>query len=180
MAEPRPVFTRLKLGRKGYDADRVDAFVDRVLDRVNGGVQDSEGLSSHELAIETFDEARGSSAYAEEEVDQWRREMRQQISDLEKRLHEEDIPQEREGSAMDIGAPPHYADRFPRVSRAVLGFDVHEVDQAMDQMRAAFQAGQGPTAQEILSLTFHEENGGYRQVAVAQALELIAMARNAR
>jgi len=175
----RPEFTRLKLGRKGYDAEQVDAFVDRVLAHLSGGETDGAGMSSHELAIEVFDEARGASAYDEEQVDTWRREMRRQISESEKSLHEEDLPSEREGSAIDMSAPPHYADRFPRVSRAVLGFAVTEVDEVMDRLRAAFQSGHPPTAEEILSLSFHEENGGYRQVAVAQTIELIAMARRA-
>lgn len=176
MAEARPEFTRLKIGRKGYDADQVDAFVDRVMTHVNSG-PGAASMSSHELAIEIFDEARGSSAYDEEQVDAWRREMRQRITDMENSLHEEDVPRGEEGSALDMSAPPHYADRFPRVSRAVLGFSVSEVDAEMDRLRAAFHNGAAPSAEQILSISFHEENGGYRQVAVAQTLELIALAR---
>ena len=74
MAVPRPEFTRLKIGRKGYAADAVDTFVDRVLEHVNAPSHDGGGLSSHELAIEVFDEARGSSPYDEDQVDAWRRE----------------------------------------------------------------------------------------------------------
>lgn len=177
MPETRPEFTRLKMGRKGYDAAQVDAFVDRVLNHLAGGARDGGELSSHELAIEVFDEARGSSAYDEPQVDTWRREMRQRISTMERQLHEEDLPRQREGSAIDMGAPPHYADRFPRVSRAVLGFAVDEVDAAMQSLKEALGSAQPPSAEQILAISFREENGGYRQVAVAQALELIAMAR---
>ena len=180
MAVPRPEFTRLKIGRKGYAVEAVDAFVDRVLEHVNAPSHDGYGLSSHELAIEVFDEARGSSAYDEDQVDAWRREMRRLISEMEKNVREEDLPRQREGSMVDMSAPPHFADRFPRVSRAVLGFSVPEVDEAMARLRADLHAGQPPTADQILALTFHEENGGYRQVAVAQTLELIALARRAQ
>ncbi|WP_153505185.1 hypothetical protein [Cumulibacter manganitolerans] len=179
MAEPRPEFSTLKLGRKGYECTAVDTFVDRVLRRVNED-RTHDGMSSHELAMPLFDEARGSSAYDEDQVDAWLKEMRTRIQAMESSLHEEDIPTGREeGSVLDMGAPPHYADRFPRVSRAVLGFATAEVDQAMEQLRAAFAGGQAPTAEQILSLSFAEEQGGYRQVAVAQTLELIAMARRA-
>ena len=178
MAEPRPEFSTLKLARKGYEISAVDAFVDRVLGRVNGD-RGRDGMSSHELAMPLFDEARGSSAYDEEQVDTWLKEMRGRIQDMESNLHEQDIPKGGEGSVLDMGAPPHYADRFPRVSRAVLGFATAEVDQAMEQLRSAFAAGQAPTAEQILALSFQQEQGGYRQVAVAQTLELIAMARRA-
>lgn len=180
MVVPAPEFSTLKLGRKGYERSVVDAFVERVLQRVNND-RSPDGMSSHELAMPLFDEARGSAAYDEDQVDAWLKEMRAEIQRMETSLHEEDIAPagEREGSVIDMPAPPHFADRFPRVSRSVLGFSVREVDEAMDSLRAAFTQGNPPAAEQILGLAFNEEQGGYRQIAVAQTLELIAMARRA-
>lgn len=180
MVVPTPEFSTLKLGRKGYERSVVDAFVERVLQRVNDE-RALDGMSSHELAMPLFDEARGSAAYDENEVDAWLKDMRAQIQQLESSLHEEDIPTSgREGSVLDMAAPSHFADRFPRVSRSVLGFAAREVDEAMESLRTAFTAGNPPAAEQILSLAFNEEHGGYRQIAVAQTLELIAMARRAK
>lgn len=182
MAVPRPEFNKPKLGRKGYEVTAVDAFVDRVLQRVNED-RSPDGMSSHELAMPLFDESRGSSAYDEAEVDAWLKDMRARIREIEASVHEEDLPAQsadRGGSVLDMTAPPHYADRFPRVSRAVLGFAVSQVDATMERLRADFAAGTGPTADDILALAFDEEQGGYRQVAVAQTLELLAMARRAQ
>ena len=180
MVVPHPEFSTLKLGRKGYERSAVDTFVERVLQRVNDD-RSVGGMSSHELAMPLFDEARGSAAYDEDQVDAWLKEMRTEIQRLESSLHEEDIPTgDREGSIVDMAAPPHFADRFPRVSRSVLGFSTREVDEAMEALRLAFTQGDPPTAEHILGLAFNEEHGGYRQIAVAQTLELIAMARRTR
>lgn len=180
MVVPTPEFSTLKLGRKGYERSAVDAFVQRVLQRVNDE-RALDGMSSHELAMPLFDEARGSSAYDEDQVDIWLKQMRTEIQRMESSLHEEDIPTgDRDGSVLDMAAPAHFADRFPRVSRSVLGFASREVDDAMEALRLAFAQGTPPAAEQILGLAFNEEHGGYRQIAVAQTLELIAMARRAR
>lgn len=180
MVVPAPQFSTLKLGRKGYERSAVDAFVARVLHRVNDD-RSVDGMPSHELAMPLFDEARGSAAYDEDQVDAWLKQMRTEVQRLEQSLHEEDLPPEnREGSVVDMAAPPHFADRFPRVSRSVLGFSIKEVDQAMESLRQSLIGAQPPTAEEILALAFNEEHGGYRQIAVAQVLELIAMARRVR
>lgn len=178
MAVAHPDFSTLKSLRKGYEKGSVDEFVARVLHRVNEDRSPS-GMSSHELAMPLFDEARGAHAYDEDEVDAWLKQMRAHIQQLEQSMREEDLPADGEGSIVDMAAPPHYADRFPRVSRAVLGFAASEVDEAMTSLRGAFAAGEAPSAEQILAMSFGEEHGGYRQIAVAEALELIAMARRA-
>lgn len=180
MVVPTPEFSTLKLARKGYERSAVDTFVERVLQRVNDE-RALDGISSHELAMPLFDEARGSAAYDEDQVDTWLKEMRTEIQRMESSLREDDIPKgDRDGSIVDMAAPAQFADRFPRVSRSVLGFSPREVDDAMESLRRSFTQGDSPTAEHILGLAFNEEHGGYRQVAVAQALELIAMARRAK
>lgn len=177
MREARPEFDRPKMGRKGYSATEVDSFVDKVLDRVNRD-RSHDGMSAGEIGIMFFTEERGSSAYDSAQVDEWLARMKDRVAEVEERLHENDLPEEREGSIVDMPAAPHFADRFPRVSRAVLGFSVPEVDDAMERLRAELAGPTPPTGHQILGLAFSEEPGGYRQAAVAQSLEMIAIARD--
>ncbi|WP_134323120.1 hypothetical protein [Cumulibacter soli] len=180
MVVPTPEFGAAKRGRKGYERAAVDAFVERVLERVNTD-RSPDGMSSHELAMPLFDEARGAAAYDEPSVDEWLKDMRKRIQELESTVREEDIANPgREGSVQEMAAPQHFDDRFPRVSRSVLGFAADEVNDAMDNLRASLNTSQAPSPEQILGLSFTEEHGGYRQVAVAEALELIALARRAR
>jgi len=164
------------MGRKGYNSGEVDNFVDLIIAKLKGKPE-GEGVTSADLGIMVFHEERGASAYDSEEVDGWLERVRPKVKSVEGKLREEDLPADREGSAIDMAAPPHYADRFPRVSRAVLGFAVDDVDDAMDTLRNRLSGASAPSAEEIMAMSFREQPGGYRQVAVAQTLELIALAR---
>ena len=166
------------MGRKGYNVDEVDKFVDLIVAKLKGKPE-GDGVTAADLGVMVFHEERGSSAYDSEEVDDWISRMRPKVKSVEGHIREEDLPIDRPGSVIDMAAPPHYADRFPRVSRAVLGFAIEEVDAAMDTLRAELSGSKAPTGQQIMALSFRERPGGYRQVAVASALELIALAREA-
>jgi len=164
------------LGRKGYNSSEVDNFVDLIVAKLKGKPE-GDGVTSADLGIMVFHEERGAAAYDSEAVDEWIARMRPKVKSVEGQLREEDLPADRPGSAIDMAAPPHYADRFPRVSRAVLGFAVDDVDEAMDRLRDLLSGAAPPSAAEIMAMSFREQPGGYRQVAVARALELIALAR---
>lgn len=176
MSTEAPQFGTVRRGRKGYAIAEVDDFVGRVLERVNGDTS-HDGLASGDIGVMWFNQARGSSAYDAEEVDQWLAAMRLVVEQQERSRREKDLPGERERSVLDMPAPPHYADRFPRVSRAVLGYTVAEVDRAMDELRADLAGPTPPSAAQVAAITFGEEAGGYRQEAVTSVLELIALAR---
>ena len=79
-----------------------------------------------------------------------------------------------------MARPTHYADRFPRVSRAGPGFADDEVDAWLDRLRDELQAGTAPNAEQIRQVSFREQSGGYRQGAVTEMLVLLALARQAR
>ncbi len=166
------------MGRKGYNHDEVDSFVDLIIAKLKGKPE-GDGVTAADLGVMVFHEERGASAYDAAEVDEWIARVRPKVKSVEGQLREEDLPADRPGSVIDMAAPPHYADRFPRVSRAVLGFAVDDVDAAMDTLRTQLSEGDAPSAKQIMDLSFREQPGGYRQVAVAQTLELIALAREA-
>ncbi len=166
------------MGRKGYNHDEVDSFVDLIIAKLKGKPE-GDGVTAADLGVMVFHEERGASAYDSDEVDEWITRVRPKVKAVEGRRREEDLPADRPGSVIDMAAPPHYADRFPRVSRAVLGFAIDDVDDAMDLLRAQLSGADAPTSKQIMDLSFREQSGGYRQVAVAQTLELIALARDA-
>lgn len=174
----RPEFSKPRMGRKGYNHDEVDSFVDLIIAKLKGKPE-GDGVTAADLGVMVFHEERGASAYDSDEVDEWITRVRPKVKAVEGRRREEDLPADRPGSVIDMAAPPHYADRFPRVSRAVLGFAIDDVDDAMDLLRAQLSGADAPTSKQIMDLSFREQSGGYRQVAVAQTLELIALARDA-
>lgn len=166
------------MGRRGYNHEEVDGFVDLIIAKLKGKPE-GDGVTAVDLGIMVFHEERGASAYDSDQVDEWIARVRPKVKSVEGQLREEDLPADRPGSVIDMAAPPHYADRFPRVSRAVLGFVIDDVDAAMDTLRTQLSGADAPSAKQIMDLSFREQPGGYRQVAVAQTLELIALARDA-
>lgn len=172
----RPSFNRPKIGRKGYRADEVDSFVELIFARLEGRPEGA-AVTAVDLGIMVFHEDRGAEAYSQDEVDEWLQVVRPSVKAAETVEREVAPSPDRPGSAKDIAAPPHFADRFPRVSRAVLGYAVDEVDSVLETLRAQLTGSRPPTAEDIRWIKFSERQGGYRQPAVDQALELIALAR---
>lgn len=174
----RPEFSRPKLGRKGYNSKEVDDFVDLVIAKLKGRAAGA-AITEKDLGMMVFHDERGGAAYDSDEVDGWLQRMRPRVRDSDAMVREEDLPEDREGSVVDMAAPPHFADRFPRVSRSVLGLAIDDVDRAMDHLREHLVGPNPPSGAQILSISFREQPGGYRPKAVAAALELIAIARDA-
>lgn len=174
----RPEFSRPKFGRKGYRAEEVDGFVDLIMARLEGRPE-GEGVVAADVGVMVFHEERGAEAYAADEVDDWLQRVRPKVRDAESRVRSDASAPDRPGSVIDMPAPPHFADRFPRVSRAVLGYAIEDVDAALETLRAQLSGSVAPGADAIRALDFREQQGGYRQVAVDQALELVALARAA-
>lgn len=175
----RPDFPKPKLGRRGYDTTEVENFVDLIIAKLKGQPEGA-GVTEKDLGIMVFRDGRGSTAYDSDAVDDWIARMRPKLKTLDVQVREQDLPTDRPGSVDDMAAPPHFADRFPRVSRAVLGFAIEDVDNAMDTLRSQLSGSTAPSSTKIMALSFREQSGGYRQIAVAQALELIALARDAQ
>lgn len=178
MLVSRPDFPKPKLGRRGYDTAEVDGFVDLIIAKLKGRPE-GDAVTEKDLGIMIFRDGRGSSAYDSDAVDDWIARIRPKLKSIDVQVREQDLPTDRPGSVVDMAAAPHFADRFPRVSRAVLGFAIEDVDSAMDTLRSQLSGNVAPSGEQIMALSFREQSGGYRQIAVAQALELIALAREA-
>jgi DivIVA domain-containing protein len=171
-----PDFRPPRFGRRGYDPAEVDAFVALVAACVDGA-PDGDAITAGDVRAMVFHSApKGQKGYAADEVDDWLQQVAPEVAAAE-RMHRSDgaAPTRRANTVVEMAAPPHFADHFPRVSRALMGYSVADVDRLLEDVYARLRQGVPVSEMELLRPQIGEQQGGYRQSAVMFVLELIAL-----
>jgi DivIVA domain-containing protein len=160
---------------KGYDKKSVDAFVSRARRAFEAGGepltaadvrQASFPLVRHGYAIASVDAALGriedafaarerSTAVAEAGVQAWvghTRELAQEVLDR-------------------LSRPPQH--RFDRVSALRYGYRVSEVDLVTDKLARYLETGESVTVEQVRSVAFRMQRGGYRETQVDAVLDAV-------
>lgn len=173
---PRPGFAAPRRGRRGYDREEVDRFVELVLARVEGR-PGGEAVTAADLGVMVFHSApRGAPAYDSGAVDAWLERARPVVAQAETQLRSGPADESAADSVIGMATPPHFTDRFPRVSRVIVGFSVEQVDALLASVRQRLIAGEPIDPEEVSGAPLTEERGGYRQSAVTDVLDLLALA----
>lgn len=176
----RPQFRPGKYGRKGYACHEVDAFVNLVMAKLHGHPQ-GDAITAADLRVMVFHEpAKGEQAYSIEDVDGWLELVRPAVIEADNRARADVSAQSRPDTVIDMPAPPHFADRFPRVSRAVVGYSTQDVDSFLDLIHRRLERGDVVSESDLQSLPIGEQKGGYRQTAVHSTLDLVVLALRQR
>lgn len=175
-----PQFRAPRFGRRGYATHEVDTFVALVLRKL-AGHPDGDAVTAADLRIMIFHEPpRGDRGYAADDVDDWMEQVMPQVAASERTRRSDGSEPARPHSVIDMPAPPHFADRFPRVSRAVIGYSIQDVDAFLDLIRRRLERGDMVDESDLAGLPIGEQQGGYRQTAVHQTLDLLALALRRR
>ncbi|WP_194398209.1 DivIVA domain-containing protein [Microbacterium atlanticum] len=160
---------------KGYDKQPVDDFLARARAAFEDGSDDLTSadirraafpLVRHGYAIASVDAALGriedafaarerSAAVAEAGARAWvgqTRELAQEVLDR-------------------LSRPAQH--RFDRVSRLRYGYRVSEVDLVADKLARYLETGESVTVEQVRSVAFRMQRGGYRETQVDAVLDAV-------
>ncbi|MEI3845001.1 MULTISPECIES: DivIVA domain-containing protein [unclassified Microbacterium] len=171
----RTAFPEAHGREKGYDKQPVDEFLARARTSFEQGTDDLSSadirqaafpLVRHGYAIASVDAALGriedafaarerSTAVAEAGVQAWvghTRELAQEVLDR-------------------LSRPPQQ--RFDRVSALRYGYRVSEVDLVTDKLARYLETGESVTVEQVRSVAFRMQRGGYRETQVDAVLDAV-------
>lgn len=172
---PRASFPEARGREKGYDKRAVDEFLDRARVAFESG---SPSLTSadvrrvafplvrHGYAIASVDAALGriedafaarerSNAVAKSGVNEWVGHARETAQTVLDRLLR---PRKQ---------------RFDRVSALRYGYRIDEVDLVSDKIARYLQTGDALTVEQVRSVAFRMQRGGYREAQVDAVLDAV-------
>ncbi len=174
-ATPAAAFPEARGREKGYDKRAVDAFLARARDAFEvGGApltaievrQVSFPLVRHGYAIASVDAALGriEDAFA----------ARERASVLSTAGAHEWVGQTRETAqaVLDRLARPK-RQRFERVSALRYGYRIDEVDLVSDKLARYLETGDSVTVEQVRSVAFRMQRGGYREEQVDAVLDAV-------
>ncbi|GIT79315.1 hypothetical protein LLS1_09840 [Leifsonia sp. LS1] len=162
--------------KQGYDVEQVDAFLQTARRAYDDDA--SAPLTSADIRRTAFSMQKGG--YSTTHVD----------AALE-RLEDAFAQREREGARQRIGDEAWFADarstaqvvlnrldrpvghRFDRVSFLTLGYHRQDVDRFANRLVKYFQDGRPMSVEEVRTVTFREQRGGYREVQVDLLLDSV-------
>jgi DivIVA domain-containing protein len=161
--------------QKGYEKSAVDAFLDRARMSFETGAEDLTSadvrraafpLVRHGYAIAPVDAALGriEDAFAA-------RERTSAMSRAGARAwvgHTRDTAQ----TVLDRLSRPR-RERFDRVSALRYGYRIDEVDLVSDKIARYLETGDSLTAEQVRSVAFRMQRGGYREVQVDAVLDAV-------
>jgi len=171
-------FPRARKGRLGYDIDEVEEFLEEA--------RRAYTAENPELSVVTADSIRTTAfsmrkdGYSTTHVD----------AALE-RLEDAFAAREREREIARQGDEAWYADarataqeildravrpkgkRFQRVSILTIGYSVADVDAFADRIAGYFQNGDALTTDDVRTIAFRSQRGGYREAQVDYLLDTV-------
>ena len=171
-------FPRSRRSRPGYNIDEVEDFLEEArraytADRGTAGIVSAESIRRMAFSIK-------KGGYAPAQVD----------AALE-RLEDAFAARERERALAEAGDAAWYAKarstaqvildrlarkrgkRFHRVSPFTNGYRAKDVDEFADRLVDYFQHGKAMSIDEVRTVVFRSEKGGYREVQVDLLLDAV-------
>lgn len=173
-APPSAAFPEEGGRRKGYDRAAVDEFLARARDSFESG--SDVALTANDVRLASFPLAR--RGYSIESVDA-----------ALGRIEDAFAAREREAALGAVGAREWVGQaretaqevldrltrrrkhRFDRVGALRYGYRVDEVDLIADRLAAYLESGEPVTVEQVRSVAFRMQRGGYREVQVDAVLD---------
>jgi len=171
-------FPRARRGRPGYDIDEVEDFLEDARRAYTAENPDVTVVTADSIRTTAFSMRKGG--YSTTHVD----------AALE-RLEDAFAAREREREIARTGDEAWYAQarqtaqeildrvvrpggkRFQRVSFLTIGYSVKDVDAFADRIAAYFQSGGALTTDEVRTVAFRSQRGGYREAQVDYVLDTV-------
>lgn len=170
-------FPRSPKSKPGYNVDQVDEFL-QTARRAYDGDQDTPELTADDIRHVAFAMSKGG--YSTTHVD----------AALE-RLEDAFAARERETTRAKQGDAGWFEEarttaqvvlnrldrplghRFDRVNVLTLGYNRNDVDRFANRLVRYFQDGRPMSVEEVRTVTFREQRGGYREVQVDLLLDSV-------
>lgn len=171
-------FPRSPKSTLGYDVDEVDEFLKTARNAYDGDAASSATLTAADIRRTAFSMAKGG--YSTQHVD----------AALE-RLEDAFAAREAEAARSVKGDAAWYeeargtaqaildrlerptGERFQRVSLLTLGYNRQDVDRFAGRLVRYFQDGRPMSVEEVRTVTFREQRGGYREAQVDLLLDSV-------
>ena len=178
VATPVSPFPEAPRRSKGYDKHAVDAFLSRAKDSFDRPVGEEGTLSAAEIRQVAFPLVK--RGYAIPSVDSALGRIEDAFA-----ARERQAVVTRAGAREWVGRSKELAqvvldrlsrpkgERFDRVSILRYGYRVSEVDLVADKIAAYLESGDDVTVEQIRSVAFRMQRGGYREMQVDAALDAV-------
>ena len=171
-------FPRTRKAELGYDTEQVDEFLQTARRAYDGGADAPDGpiLTAADIRHTAFSMKKGG--YSTSHVD----------AALE-RLEDAFASREREAKRAELGDTAWFeqarttaqvilnrlerpvGERFERVSFFTYGYNRGDVDRFATRLSRYFQDGRPMSVEEVRTVTFRAQRGGYREIQVDLLLD---------
>lgn len=163
--------------KPGYDVEQVDEFL-KLARRAYDGDADAPSLTAADIRHVAFSMAKGG--YSTTHVDAALERLEDAFS-----AREREAARARQGDASWFEEARTTAQvvlnrldrplghRFERVSFLTLGYNRNDVDRFTNRLVRYFQDGRPMSVEEVRTVTFREQRGGYREVQVDLLLDSV-------
>lgn len=174
-ATPTASFPEARGREKGYEKRSVDAFLARAKNAFEAG---GEPLTALDVRQVSFPLVRRGYAIAPVDAALGRIEdafaARERADVVATRGAHEWVGQTREAAqaVLDRLARPKRR-RFDRVSRLRYGYRIEEVDLVADKIARYLEHGDAITVEQVRSVAFRMQRGGYREAQVDAVLDAV-------
>ncbi len=171
-------FRRVHGREKGYDPAAVDAFLDRARASFEMETADGDPVTAAAVRDASFALVRGGYSVAAVDAALGRVEdafAAQERAEAIARLGARAWVEKQRTDAQEIldrlSRPPR--NRFDRVSAIRYGYRIEEVDLVADKIARYLADGTGVSVEQVRSVAFRMQRGGYREVQVDALLDAV-------
>jgi DivIVA domain-containing protein len=170
-------FARVRRSRLGYNVRQVDAFLDRARRAYDGAAGD-DSVTAERIRLTAFAMQKGGYSTAHVDAALERLEdafaAREREDAFEAMGNEAWLVEARTTAQVVLNrlARPE-GRRFQRTSRLAVGYSTSEVDRFADKLTRYFRNGQPISVDEVRTVVFRPERGGYREAQVDLVLDAV-------
>lgn len=176
--QTRDAFPRARGRAKGYSDVDVDAFLDRARASFEGDPSEAEAVTAAAVRDVSFALVRGGYAVAAVDAALGRvedafaaQERTRAIARLGARAWVEQQRAEAQVILDRLSRPRRH--RFDRVSAFRYGYRLEEVDLVADKVAGYLADGTGVSVEQVRSVAFRMQRGGYREAQVDALLDAV-------
>lgn len=172
-------FPRARKPQLGYNTAQVEEFL-RVTRRAYDGKPhpDDPEMTAERIRLTAFPMQKGgySTAHVDAALERLEDAFAAKERQIAARLHGDDawLREARQTAQVvsnRLGRPE--TERFDRVNRLVLGYNVKEVDRFAERLSRYFSDGWPISVDDVRTVTFRAQRGGYREAQVDLVLDAV-------
>lgn len=169
-------FPHARKSRPGYNVDEVEAFLQKARQAYDG--IDRVSLTSEDIRHTAFGMRKGG--YATAEVDSALERLEDAFASRERDLakrgmgEREWLEQARKDARQIVGRLDRpQKRRFVHTGILSLGYNMREVDAFVDRLKLYFHDGKPLSVNEVRSVVFRSQRGGYKEAQVDLLLDSV-------